>query len=156
MNWHTRHTLNTSMRLPLAREDVFAFFAEAANLERITPPELGFEILTPQPLHLGEGTLIDYRLCLFGVRLGWQTQITHWDPPRMFVDAQLRGPYKRWIHTHCFREEDGGTIIEDAVEYCLPYWPLGEIASPFVRLQLHRIFRYRQQAIRTYFFEGRH
>jgi ligand-binding SRPBCC domain-containing protein len=154
MNMPTRHTLKTSMRLPLAREEVFAFFAEAANLERITPPELGFEILTPQPLHLGEGTLIDYRLRLFGVPLDWQTQIMCWEPPRKFVDAQLRGPYKRWIHTHCFRKEEGGTIVEDAVEYCLPYWPLGEIVYPLVRVQLHRIFRHRQQAIRAYFFEG--
>jgi ligand-binding SRPBCC domain-containing protein len=154
MNLHPGHTLKTSMRLPLGREEVFAFFAEAANLERITPPELGFEILTPQPLHLVEGALIDYRLRLFGVPLDWQTQIVCWDPPCMFVDAQLRGPYKRWIHTHYFHEEAGGTIIEDAVEYCLPYWPLGEIVYPLVRLQLHRIFRYRQQAIRAYFCEG--
>jgi ligand-binding SRPBCC domain-containing protein len=154
MNMHPKHTLTTSMRLPLVGEEVFAFFAEAANLERITPPELRFEILTPQPLHLVEGALIEYRLRLFGVPLGWQTQIIRWDPPRMFVDAQLRGPYKRWIHTHYFREEDEGTIIEDAVEYCLPYWPLGEVVYPLVRLQLHRIFRYRQQAIRAYFCEG--
>ncbi len=154
MHMPTRHTFTTSMRLALAREEVFAFFAEAANLERITPPELRFEILTPQPLHLTEGTLIDYRLRLFGVPLGWQTQILCWDPPRSFVDAQLRGPYKRWIHTHGFREEDGETIMEDAVEYCLPYWPLGELVYPLVRRQLRRIFRYRQQAIRAYFFEG--
>jgi ligand-binding SRPBCC domain-containing protein len=154
MNMHPRHTLTTSMRLPLGREEVFAFFAEAANLGRITPPELGFEMLTPLPLHLGEGALIDYRLRLFGVPLGWQTEIIRWDPPRMFVDAQRRGPYKRWIHTHGFREAEGGTIIEDVVEYCLPYWPLGELVYPLVRLQLHRIFRYRQQAIRAYFLEG--
>ena len=154
MNMHPRHTLTTSMRLPLGREEVFAFFAEAANLGRITPPELGFEMLTPLPLHLGEGALIDYRLRLFGVPLGWQTEIIRWDPPRMFVDAQRRGPYKRWIHTHGFREAEGGTIIEDVVEYCLPYWPLGELVYPLVRLQLHRIFRYRQQAIHAYFSEG--
>jgi ligand-binding SRPBCC domain-containing protein len=151
----TRHTLTTSMRLPLAREAVFAFFAEAANLERMTPPELRFEILTPSPLHLAEGTLIDYRLRLFGIPLGWQSQITCWDPPRTFVDVQRRGPYQCWIHTHRFREADGGTIIEDAVEYCLPFWPLGELVSPLVRRQLHRIFRYRQQAIRAY-VEGAH
>jgi ligand-binding SRPBCC domain-containing protein len=150
----TRHTLTSSMRLPLAREVVFAFFAEAANLERITPPELRFEILTPQPLHLAEGTLIDYRLRLFGIPLCWQSQITCWDPPRAFVDVQRRGPYKRWIHTHRFREADGKTIIEDAVEYALPYWPLGELVHPLVRRQLGRIFRYRQQAIRAYFSDG--
>jgi ligand-binding SRPBCC domain-containing protein len=151
----TRHTLTTSMRLPLPRQEVFAFFAEAANLERITPPELRVEIVTPQPLHLVEGTLIDYQLRLFGVPLRWQSHMIRWDPPGTFVDAQRRGPYKSWIHTHRFREADGETIIEDAVEYCLPYWPLGELVSPLVRRQLHRIFRYRQQAIRTY-FEGAH
>jgi ligand-binding SRPBCC domain-containing protein len=154
MNLPTMHTLKTSMRLPIAREEVLAFFAEAANLERITPPELGFEILTPRPLHLIEGTLIDYRLRLFGVPLDRQTQILCWDPPRMFVDAQLHGPYKHWLHTHRFHAEDGGTIIEDVVEYCLPFWPLGEIGYPLVQRQLHRIFWYRQQAIRTYFSEG--
>ena len=110
-------------------------------------------LLPHQPLHLVEGTLIDYRLRLFGILLRWQSQIISWDPPRTFVDVQRRGPYTRWIHTHHFREDDGGTIIDDAVEYSLPYWPLGELVSPLVRRQLHRIFRYRQQAIRAYFGE---
>jgi ligand-binding SRPBCC domain-containing protein len=150
---HTQHTFNTSTSLPLIRAEVVQFFAEAANLEHITPPELAFEILTPQPIALGEGTLIDYRLRLFRVPFRWQTRILGWHPPREFADEQRRGPYKRWIHTHRFREHDGMTIIEDEVNYCLPFWPLGEMAHPLVRTQLHRIFRYRQQAIRTYFFE---
>jgi ligand-binding SRPBCC domain-containing protein len=154
MPMQSRHTFTTSMRLPLAREQVFAFFAEAANLEQITPPELRFEIVTPTPLQIAAGTLIDYRLRLFGVPLRWQSQITCWDPPRTFVDVQRRGPYQCWIHTHRFREDGEGTIIEDAVEYALPYWPLGELVSPLVRRQLRRIFRYRQQAIQAYFAEG--
>ena len=148
------HILRTSMSLPLARDQVFAFFAEASNLARITPPELGFEIVTPQPIHLSAGTRIDYRLHLFGIPFVWQTEIERWDPPEVFVDVQRRGPYKHWVHTHRFREEQGATVMEDEVQYALPYTPLGELVYPLVRLQLHRIFRYRQHAIQAYFCEG--
>jgi ligand-binding SRPBCC domain-containing protein len=148
------HMLRTSMSLPHARDQVFAFFAEATNLERITPPELGFTIVTPGPIHLREGTRIDYRLHLFGIPFSWQTEIQRWNPPKVFVDVQRRGPYKHWVHTHCFREEQGTTIIEDEVQYALPYAPLGELVYPLVRLQLRRIFRYRQHAIRAYFGAG--
>jgi ligand-binding SRPBCC domain-containing protein len=143
------HTLRTSMSLPLARDQVFAFFAEATNLARITPPELGFEIVTPQPIHLSEGTCIEYRLHLFGIPFSWQSEIQRWDPPEVFVDVQRRGPYKHWVHTHRFREEQRVTIIEDEVQYALPYAPLGELVYPLVRLQLQRIFRYRQHIIRA-------
>jgi ligand-binding SRPBCC domain-containing protein len=146
------HMLTTSMSLPFARDQVFAFFAEAANLARITPPELGFEIVTPQPIHLREGVCIEYRLHLFGIPFFWHTEIQCWNPPKAFVDVQRRGPYKHWVHTHRFREEHGATIIEDEVQYALPYAPLGELVYPLVRLQLHRIFRYRQRAIQAYFF----
>jgi ligand-binding SRPBCC domain-containing protein len=91
-----------------------------------------------------------YRLPLFGITFVWQSEIQRWHPPEEFVDVQLRGPYKRWVHTHRFREEHGATIIEDEVQYALPYWPLGELVYPLVRLPLGRIFRYRQQAIRRY------
>jgi ligand-binding SRPBCC domain-containing protein len=148
------HTLHTSMSLPLARDHVFAFFAEATNLQRITPPELGFAMGTSPPIHLREGTRIAYRLHLFGVPFSWLSQIQRWHPPEECVDVQLRGPYTPWVHTHRCREEHGATLIEDHVEYALPYWPLGELAYPLVRLQLARIFRYRQQAIRTALLTG--
>jgi ligand-binding SRPBCC domain-containing protein len=136
------------MRLPLPREEVFAFFADAANLESITPPELYFHILTLMPIPMREGTLIDYRLRLLGIPLRWRSRILRWEPPTGFVDEQVLGPYRLWEHTHGFYGEGDETIIADVVRYGLPFWPLGEVAHPIVRLQLERVFRFRQRAVR--------
>jgi len=140
--------LEASTVLPLPIADVFAFFANAENLECITPPELAFRILTPTPIVIGEGSLIDYRLKLFGVPFCWRTRIVEWQPDHQFVDEQLRGPYAKWRHLHTFTNSDVGTRMTDRVEYRLPFEPAGSLALPLVRRQLHRIFRYRAAAIR--------
>lgn len=144
-----RRVLETITTLPLDVDKVFSFFAEAENLERITPPELLFEILTPTPIDMREGALIDYRLRLFGVPFRWRTRIVDWQPNDRFVDEQVRGPYRYWRHEHTFAENDNGTRMTDRVEYRLPFLPAGAVALPLVRRQLDRIFRYRASAIRT-------
>jgi ligand-binding SRPBCC domain-containing protein len=144
--------LARTQRLPRPVAEAFSFFADAGNLERITPPQLHFHILTPQPIAIEKGTLIDYRLRLNGIPINWRTEITNWDPPFEFVDTQLRGPYKQWIHLHSFSENpDGTTEMKDEVRYRLPFEPLGDLAHFIIRKQLDNIFDYRYQVIEEIF-----
>jgi len=148
----SKHTIRREIWLPHSREEVFEFFSAARNLEQITPPLLKFEVLTPEPIPMGEGTLIDYRLRVHGLPLRWRTKITRWNPPYQFADIQLKGPYKLWDHTHTFQEEDGGTRMIDEVVYELPFGPLGDIVHALsVRRDVEEIFRYRNSVIGTLF-----
>ena len=138
-------TLETQLFLPCPLEKVFQFFADAGNLETITPPWLRFELVSERPVAMRAGALIKYRLRLHGVPLRWQSEITAWEPPHRFVDEQRRGPYLVWIHEHTFKESKGGSEVRDFVRYAAPGgWVVDRL---FVRQDVRRIFEYRAQKL---------
>lgn len=141
--------LRTRLVVGKPLEETFAFFADAGNLQRLTPSWLSFSILTPLPIDMRQGTIIDYRLRLYGFPLKWRTIIEVWDPPHRFVDVQAKGPYLLWRHTHTFTPVPEGTAVEDRVEYRVFGGKL--VDAIFVRRDLLRIFTHRQQAILTHF-----
>ena len=138
----------TDLWLPAPRDTVFAFFANAGNLEQITPSWLRFEVTSRQPITMARGTLIDYRLRIRGLPVRWRAEITVWDPPHGFVDEQRRGPYRRWIHTHTFREERGGTRIGDQVDFSAPG---GRLVDHLVLHDVRRIFEFRGRMLHKLF-----
>lgn len=142
------YLLEREQIIPRSQSETFDFFSDAFNLERITPPFLRFRILTPAPIEMKSGALIEYQLALFGIPFRWKTIIEEWRPETHFVDQQLKGPYALWHHTHTFEEtEPGKTIMKDIVRYRIPFGPLGRLAHVlFVRRMLDRIFDYRAQA----------
>jgi ligand-binding SRPBCC domain-containing protein len=142
------HTLNTVLELPFPREKVFEFFADAANLERITPDQLKFQVKKMSTPTIEAGTRISYRLKLMGIPFGWETLISTWEPPYRFVDTQLKGPYAKWVHTHGFEARGNSTLITDSVVYRLPLSPLGDLIHPFIRMQLNQIFAFRQKIVK--------
>ena len=137
--------LETEVWLPQPLDAVFAFFADARNLVTLTPPWLKFSILTPPPIEMKTGALIDYRLRLRGIPIRWQSEITAWDPPRRFVDEQRRGPYRRWIHEHTFVERHGGTLARDRLQYSAPGGSL--VNFLFVARDLDRVFKFRTETL---------
>jgi ligand-binding SRPBCC domain-containing protein len=134
--------------IPRPLAEVFPFFADAGNLEAITPPWLHFRILTPRPIQITSGALIDYRIRVLGIPLKWRTRIDAFEPPHRFTDTQVRGPYKLWLHTHEFEETPDGTLMTDRVDYQLSLGPIGWMARVlFVRRQLEQIFDFRYEAV---------
>jgi ligand-binding SRPBCC domain-containing protein len=144
------HVLRREQRLPGPPEAVFPFFADARNLEAITPPLLQFRLLTPEPVEMGVGTFLQYALRLRGLPVRWDTLIQAWDPPYRFVDVQVRGPYRLWHHTHELEPLDGGsaTLMRDTVRYALGFGAAGELAHRLlVRRDLEAIFDFRAQRV---------
>ena len=141
--------LKTRLLLPHPPAEVFPFFSDARNLEKITPPWLKFKILSSLPVDMRTGAKIEYRLRLHGLPLRWRTEITAWDPPHRFVDEQRRGPYRTWVHEHTFRESDGGCEMQDSVKYAV--FGGGLVNSLFVKNDVRRIFEYRAQALAEIF-----
>ena len=141
-------TLHYETVVPAALDTTFAFFADAANLERLTPPWVHFRIATPMPVVMREGLEIDYRIVVRGLPLGWRSRIDVWAPNRRFVDRQVLGPYRWWHHEHRFEPVGGGTRVIDDVEF-LPR--LRWVSEPFVRRDVDRIFTYRRTALAAIF-----
>ena len=143
------YQLETSLWLPQPRQQIFAFFSDPKNLERITPPWLHFEILSPTECVVHRGTRIDYRLRIRGLPIRWQSEIIIWEPPTRFDDQQTRGPYPLWVHEHTFSEHEGGTIAGDNVVYAVPGGRM--VQKLFVAADLDKIFHYRRVALEHIF-----
>lgn len=141
------YTLHRVQRVPTALEETFDFFSRPENLARITPPWLGFRMVSSD-VEMREGLRIEYRVSPLGFPQKWVSEITAYDPPHRFVDEQREGPYARWHHEHRFRRVEGGTEVTDTVTYALPFGPLGRLAHQvLVRRQLESIFEYRQKVL---------
>ena len=138
-------TLHTETMVPASLRDTFEFFADASNLQRLTPPWLDFSVVTGMPVVMRVGTEIDYRIRLYGVPIPWKSRIDVWEPGVRFVDRQLIGPYRWWHHEHRFEERADGTLVVDHVRYAPR---VGWLSGRFVRRDLQRIFAYRQEALR--------
>lgn len=145
-------TLESAVWVPRPVEEVFPFFSAAENLGRITPPMLGWRILTPLPIDMRAGAMIDYRISVHGLPMRWRTLISGWDPPRRFVDEQVKGPYTLWHHEHLFEPADGGTVCRDRIRYRVPFAFLSH--RWIVQPDLRRIFTYRQTRMREVLAAG--
>ncbi|MDA0692836.1 MAG: TIGR01777 family oxidoreductase [Nitrospinae bacterium] len=145
---HSCHELQMEQWVPQSIHKTFAFFKEAANLEKLTPDTLRFKVVNQTTQDIQEGTKLDYRLSLHGIPMRWQSEITDWQPNNKFSDIQLKGPYSHWYHTHEFFEKDGGTLVRDKVKYRVPFGTLGDlVAGKWIRNDLETIFKHRHKTI---------
>ncbi len=146
------YELQREILIKAPQDEVFAFFSRAENLNAITPHWLHFEILTPLPIKMERQIRIDYSLRLVGLRFLWKTEITEWQPPDLFVDKQIKGPYRHWEHRHRFEQKAQGTLMQDIVRYALPGFVLSPVLHFFlVRPRLEKIFSYREEALLRFF-----
>jgi ligand-binding SRPBCC domain-containing protein len=142
------HVIERTQNLKAPLENVFRFFQRPENLERLTPPWLQFRILTPGPVRMRAGAIIDYSVRCHGLPIRWTAAIAEWDPPHGFVDLQLQGPYSFWHHQHEFTATTGGTRVVDRVHYELPYGVVGKVAHALlVKRDLERIFDFRHSRL---------
>jgi ligand-binding SRPBCC domain-containing protein len=140
------YTFETQTILNKPIQEVFPFFANAENLDKVTPPWLKFEILTPMPIEMKIGTQVDYRLRLHGIPIRWRSEITEWDPPHKFTDIQIKGPYQFWKHKHLFSADSNRTKMVDRIQYRIPGWIFSPIVhSLFVKHDLDKIFAFREK-----------
>jgi ligand-binding SRPBCC domain-containing protein len=143
------HTIDCELIASAPLDEVFRFFEDPGNLARITPPAMGFEIVSTDR-NMRRGLAIEYRVRVFGLTLPWKSLISEYGPPDMFMDEAVVSPYRLWRHRHTFRETGEGVVVADHVDYALPFYPLGEIAHPMVKRQLTEIFTFRQKAMAQY------
>jgi ligand-binding SRPBCC domain-containing protein len=146
------HTFQSEIVINAPRREVFSFFSKAENLEKLTPNWLQFKILTNLPIEIKKGSLIDYRLKFYGIPIKWKTEITLWDPPSRFIDTQLKGPYRTWIHEHRFIDMNDCTKMIDSVTYQAPGGLFSSIiVKLFVKNSVNKIFDFRSRIIKQTF-----
>ena len=149
------YELSVSHRVNAPIEKVFDFFSKPENLSKITPKKMGFNVLTPLPITMERGALIDYTIKVMGFPLRWRTLITSYDPPNKFVDEQLKGPYSFWHHTHTFEPVNDGVIINDVIKYSIPLGFIGRIMHfLWIKNDLNKVFNFRKKVIDEIFVKN--
>ena len=143
------HVLEREVLLPRSPAEIFPFFSRAENLDELTPPWLHFNILTELPIEMKEGTFIDYKLRIRMLPIRWRSKITAWEPPHRFVDEQVKGPYRRWVHEHAFIEHEKGTLARDRIEYAVLGGAI--INRLLVKRDIEKIFSYRHHRLKEIF-----